>query len=252
MEKEEFVKKLAEKIETEQLQPKPKWEFVVKNWVFFIMVGLSVILGSFAVATSIFLINDQDWDIYQRLHHNFIQHLFLSIPYIWIITIIILVVIAYTSFTKTKSGYKYASYQIIIGSILASLIFGGIIYAAGFDSGLHELFSKQIPGYRNLVYDKNRVWHRPEDGLIAGEITVIKNENSFEIRDFIDDKKWLILTDEKTDWEYQGQANPGMKIRIIGTRLPEGQFQAKTIRPWKLPFRGPGGPSPRLPLPFSP
>jgi len=54
-------KNVLEQIREEHLKPKPRWEFIMKNYFFWLFFALFAIAGSIAVSVTIFMITDHDW-----------------------------------------------------------------------------------------------------------------------------------------------------------------------------------------------
>ena len=70
MTKKSISKKILQKIRKEQIKPKPKWEFLLKNYVFWGAFILSIIVGGLASSVAIFRLVNNDWDIMHKLGHH--------------------------------------------------------------------------------------------------------------------------------------------------------------------------------------
>jgi len=230
MNTEEFGKTIETKINEEQLTPTPRWHFLLKNYVIWSFALLTTFLGSLAVSTIIFILTDHDWDIFHYLDRSLFEHIFISIPYVWLIILMFLVSIVQYNVTHTKRGYRYKTSLVLIGSILFSIIFGGTLFSLGINSEIHELLIEQIPLYKSAIYTKENIWIFPEKGLLSGTIIAI-NENGFTLLD-LNKKIWDVTTPDDTKWENNVILKIGEKIKLIGTQNNIDEFSTFVIRPW--------------------
>jgi hypothetical protein len=226
----DVAEKTIKKIEEENIVPKARWHFMLKDYSIWLFFVLSVIVGAIAVSAIIFMLTTNDWDIYGNLGRSLVEHIFISMPYFWILILLVFILAAYNNFKYTRLGYRYEMYLIILGSILISLFLGLIIFLSGFGESIHNIFMEQIPFYNNLVSDRKNVWSNPQKGLLGGQITEVKNQNEFMIKDFTG-KNWTI---EK---ESQKCCSPelvrsGNLVEMIGILSPDNIFIVKEMRPW--------------------
>lgn len=228
----DITQKTIEEIEKDKLQPRPKWHFVLKNCLFWLFFAFSIFIGSLAVTAILYLLFDNDWDIYPYLGKSFMEYVLISIPYLWISILILFSVISYLNFKQTQEGYKRHSYSIILISIFASFIFGGILFCSGLiDSEIHEGSSCCIPFYDALIYDKTDIWDNPQNGLLSGQIIKIENSNEFVLRDF-NGNIWQAKFNE-SGWQERRPLLVGMNVRLAGQNLGNNIFLVNIIRPWE-------------------
>ena len=74
-------------------------------------------------------------------------------------------------------------------------------------------------------------WMQPAKGFLAGTIISVA-QNKLEIKD-LNNKIWNISIDEKTLIKSSANIAQEKKIKIIGEKLDENNFQAQEIRPWE-------------------
>ncbi len=222
---EEIIKIIEEK----QIKPKPRWQFVLRNYVIWIFSGVFIVFGSLTVSTILFIISDQDWDIYDYLGTNHLKQVFMSIPYFWIVFFVLVILLAYYSFVHTKHGYKQTISRVFLASIMGSVIFGTALYFLGINSEVHELFSREVPFYDRLVYCNQDIWSDPKRGLLGGKIEEIKDKNEFTLKDF-QNNIWYVTGD---NIEWNGVvAEPGMQVKLIGSCGTDNNFNGKSLQPW--------------------
>lgn len=223
---------VLKKIKDNNIKPKPLWYFITKNYFIWSVFGISIILGSFAFSIVLFIIKQLDWDIYYYMGDNFLKTVFVSLPYLWLIFLILFTGIAYYNFIHTKRGYRFKFISILLMSLIISIILGTGLYFNGFSERLENVFSEKIPYYNRLVYSCEEQWMQPERGLLAGTIIeIVLPENNFILMD-LDNNRWKIEAD-KVIWK--GKITPviGLKIKLMGKLIDDNHFKAMEIRPWQ-------------------
>ena len=231
----DISQKTLKTIEEKKIRPEAKWHFLLKDYSLWFFFVFSVILGALSVSAILFMVTDHDWDVYEYLDRSLFEHVFISMPYLWISILLFLMFFAYYDFEHTRQGYRYEIHKIILASVLISIIFGAVLFFGGVGQGIHEVFSRQVPFYNNLVYDKYDVWDNPQKGLLSGEITNVENENEFLLRDFkgnfwrIDKEESLECLDRCFD---ESLIQTGRQIKLIGQMGTDSIFFVKAIRPW--------------------
>jgi len=223
---------VLKKIKDNNIKPKPRWYFITKNYFIWLIFGISIILGSFAFSMVLFIIKQLDWDIYHYIGESFLKTVFVSLPYLWLIFLVLFTGVAYYNFIHTKRGYRFKFISILLISLVISIALGTGIYFNGFSERLENVFLEKIPYYNRLVYSCEEQWMRPGRGLLAGTIIEIGlPENSFILRD-LKNNRWKIVADKVT---WKGKITPvtGLKIKLIGKVINDNNFAAMEIRPWQ-------------------
>lgn len=187
-------------------------------------------MGSLAISTILFIVTTHDWDIYDYLGRSFLKHVFISIPHFWIAVFAVLILSACYSFTRTKHGYREAISRVFLGSIIGSLILGTALFFCGVNSQVHEFFSRNVPFYNDLIYYKEDIWDKPEKGLLAGEVSDVRNKNEFILTDF-KGNTWHIVGDNIM-WPDNIVPQNGIEIKIIGRQQNDNIFYGNTVRRW--------------------
>ncbi|OFW47342.1 MAG: hypothetical protein A2163_06000 [Actinobacteria bacterium RBG_13_35_12] len=220
------------KIQDNNIIPKPRWYFITKNYFIWSIFGISIILGSLAFSMVLFIIEQLDWDIYHYIGDSFLKTVFISLPYLWLIFLILFTGAAYYNFIHTKRGYRFKFISILLISLIISITLGTGLYFNGFSERLENVFSEKIPYYNRLVYSFEKQWMKPERGLLAGIIIETGlPENNFILMD-LDNNRWKIEAG-KAIWK--GKMTPviGLKIKLIGKLIDDSNFKAIEIRSWQ-------------------
>jgi hypothetical protein len=226
--------KILRKIKEECICPKPRWQFLLKDYFIWLLFLISLLLGSLAFCVALYVLSTNDWDLYQYLHTTLVGHILVSIPYLWIVFLIIFVFIAYHNFKYTKSGYRRETYFVVGLSVVGSLFLGTFLHTLGAGEKIEEFVSASVPMYEKIACCSNRkdIWDQPASGLLGGTIMVILDENNFELKDF-GGTDWRVQENDDT-LEYEPlQILPGEEVKIIGEKKQDFVFWAREIRPWR-------------------
>lgn len=227
----DITQKTLKIIEQQKIKPRPRWHFLLKDYLLWFSFACSIIVGSLAVSTIIFMLTSNDWDVYKYLDRSLFKHIFISMPYLWIAILALLTFTAYYNFKYTRRGYRYEIHTIILGSALISLILGIILFFGGLGSEIHEIFMRQIPFYNNFVYCQKEVWDNPQKGLLGGKIIKVENQNEFLLQDF-NGKIWQIKKENPYCCN-QFLIQCGSEVELIGHLGEDNIFFIKEIRPWQ-------------------
>ncbi|EKD67735.1 MAG: hypothetical protein ACD_48C00242G0001, partial [uncultured bacterium] len=72
--------KILDTIKNEHITPIPAWKFFMGTYGLWILSGVLLILGSFGVASIVFLFTKNDWDIYTELSESKFTHIVSTLP----------------------------------------------------------------------------------------------------------------------------------------------------------------------------
>lgn len=210
-------KNVLDQIKKEGVKPRPKWEFLLKNWALWGGFVVSLIVGAVAVSVIIFLMRTSDFDVYRQ-----VGGLWKLVPYFWVVILLLLGAAAYYNYKNTEGGYKYHFSLVIIISVLLSVILGSVFFRVG--------VGKWVQNRVNVHRFHEKVWMNPDDGFLSGKIEdIVSAELSLED---LDGKKWDVYFEDVKKPPMMRLDN-GMMIKIIGEKRGEFGFDAKEIRPWE-------------------
>jgi len=217
-------------IQDKHIVPQPKWQMVLRNHIFWLLFGLSVIIGALAVSIVLFILSERDWDVYRYLDKSLAEYIMISIPYLWLFILILFALSSYYYFKNTSKGYRYDMSAILMASFSASILIGTILFFGGIDFRLQEILADNFPFYNNLVYTDEDVWDSAERGLLGGEVIEIRGSDQFILRD-MEGGMWSIGM-VSTSWPEKLIFQRGLRIKIIGHPTEDHIFFANTIRSW--------------------
>lgn len=216
------------KIKEEGITPKPKWQFLLKNYFIWGVFVFSVVLGSVSLSVAIFFIKNNDWDVYRYLGGNFATQMFGDLPYLWIVFMFFFLGLAYYNARHTEQGYKYKAYSLILISILASFLGGTALAYQKIGHIIDGYVADRLPYYQGYDYKMSRVWNNPQKGLLGGR--VVKIDGPYNVYVELNNKPWVVEINK--DIVEASNISTGTQIKLIGKECGDVCFFADEIRYW--------------------
>jgi hypothetical protein len=246
-------KKIIKVIEEKKLTPRPRWQFLFKNYLIWSGGVLSLLFGSLAFAMILFMLLNNDWRMYEHISGSLLKFIILTAPYFWLLFLFVFITVTYFNLKHTKKGYRYPLLSIIIGSFALSMLLGCGLYATGLGQEIDDILGKRAPFYERFINRRMGMWANPDRGLLTGVIIDKISDNEYKLLD-MERKEWLILMD-KTTFVPEMILATGTPVRLTGKRLEENSFEVMRIMPMgpgreffrRSPFLGPWENSRHLP-----
>lgn len=232
---EKLCDKVLEKIKEEKIEPKPRWQFLLKDCFVWIAFAISVVIGAIAFCVILDAFTDNDWDVYKYAIENPLERIMISLPFIWIVVLILFLGLAYYNYKNTKSGYRHEAYVIFGLSIATGIIFGAVFhFGFGMGEKAEDFLAENLPFYNKInSHCSNReVWLQPEKGLLAGEILSVSAPDNFDLEDF-SGMSWKIEKNEDVIIRGNSALYEKEEVKIIGEKEKDYIFHAIEIRPWR-------------------
>ncbi|NTV93160.1 MAG: hypothetical protein HGA72_07845 [Chlorobiaceae bacterium] len=232
---------ILNEIEKRKVVPIPKWHFLLRRSVFWILAVISVITGSISMATAIYVFFDQDFVVDQANIIRFldqqplVEDVIVSIPYLWLTVLVLFVLVANFGFRHTKKGYRYPMFRVIAGSLLLSLLLSGLMNL--FDVGhiIHRYLIENVRAYDRLIYANEQRWSQVKKGWLGGKV----------IREVPAQRQLIVMDYKKRIWTVDiGNSTvkpgtlmlPGKYIKITGHKTGNQMFQAVSIQAWEKKY----------------
>jgi len=225
-------KDVLDKIKTEDIKPKSRWSFLVKNYIFWIAGVLAVAVGSIAVSVIMFVVQNQQWSLVGRAG-GFLHVLIYVLPYFWLVVFALFVLVAYYNIRHIDGGYKYQLGIIIAIYLGLSVLFGTFFYAVGLGEKTDDMMNRRSPFYGHFAEMPNKVWHKPGAGMMVGKIIDLdKNKETFNLLD-INSKDWVIDC-RRAKKPPMFILENGQIVSVVGHSEDDKHFIAEAV----LPFKG--------------
>lgn len=226
----DFSREILEKIKKDGIKPKSKWHFMLKDYVVWFVFAVSIVLGALSFSIILHFWEINDWDAYYRVSDNFVAFVALTMPYFWLACFLAFVLVAYRYLQHTKTGYRLEFAKVVFLNLVLTFVGGAVLYSVGLGRQAENEFAKRAPFYDNLRNDQEKIWLRPEQGVIIGRVIEIEAESDLIELDDPRQATWIVDT---SDAEYfQGFiVQEGFMIKVFGKRGEGNYFVAEEIRP---------------------
>lgn len=224
---------ILQKIREDNVTPKPRWEFLLKNSAIWTAGITSLIIGGFATSIIIYGLRNDDFDALTETGDSALETILIALPYFWLLLLAIFIFIAHYNYKHTKRGYRNKLSTVLIASVLISVALGIIFYDLGAGKAIDRLLSENAPPYAQYVHPRVQIWIQPEKGRLAGFVIERKDEQTFIIHDF-QKHDWTVTTKQPIPHELipvRVLPKP-LKVRCLGKKIDDETFDAHRIMPW--------------------
>lgn len=223
--------KILAEIEKEHIVPIPRWHFLVKNYVFWGLFGVSVVLGSLAFSVIADMKDSGDWDLLGHVQGNLLASAVMMLPYFWFLFLLAFALIAYYNWHHTRKGYLFKRRWIFLGSIASSLFLGGFFYAFGFGGKVDRLMANSLPLYGDSKYKaREELWLQPEKGLLMGRIVEVSQTGETVVVEDNKGRTWVVENVSGCQKKPKETEARGNTIKVVGKKSGDKSFQAQEIR----------------------
>jgi len=214
-----------------EVKPKPRWHFLLKDYFVWALASISLIISSLALAVVLYMLIDNDWDIYSSISNSLLEFIFLTLPYFWLIFLSIFIWTTYYNFKHTKKGYKFSFKKIFLASLAINILVGSFLYNVGIGQAIDNVIARRTPFYKEIINRRQHTWSRTDEGFLGGIVKSLEGDY-IEIED-IEGNIWKIKHFNTTTPVFIN-LKPGEPIRIIGQKIDSQNFEMHTL----LPMRG--------------
>ena len=219
-----------DRIKEGHIAPKPKWHFLLKDSVVWVLGVLALLIGMVATSVTMYLLAYNDWTVYEEMSESFLSVVILSMPYFWLIIFALFIVVVYYNIKHTKKGYKLSLPIIIVVCVSASLLGGGFLFAAGAGQAIDDVLSEKISIYHKVLNPHADMWNMPSEGRLAG--LVVRK---------IDDSNFILVDIRRREWELNclapciaGMLEVGRPTKVLG------QIEGEVFKASQVMNMGPG------------
>ncbi|MEN8224480.1 MAG: hypothetical protein ABFS05_03885 [Bacteroidota bacterium] len=217
------------RIKNEKITPIPKWRFTYKNTILWSVIFFATILGAVAFSIILFAVQQIEFNLIMHMAHSSFEMWLALLPFLWIISLIVFLLVSIFGLRKTRKGYKFSVQRIIIGSAVLSILLGTVFFIGGGAKWLENAFAVNVSIYESVKEKKARMWSAPEEGYLSGMIHNV-SDSSIQLLDFNENTWTIDMMDAKIS--RMVSLEEGEKIKIIGNITEPYHFRAEEIRPW--------------------
>ncbi|MDD4900835.1 MAG: hypothetical protein PHS62_01825 [Patescibacteria group bacterium] len=224
-----FGQELLNKIDNQHLQPKPRWQFLLKNYIVWLLGALSLVLGSVTMALVLYMLRYDELDVYRRAGGQIWNEALLIVPLFWLVCLILFILFVFYDFKLTKKGYRYSLVAVLSIIILTSVILGGAFHLLGVGKIVDDALGRRAPFYDRIMNPGINFWSQPTAGRLVGVITQQTNADEYLLLDG-SGIRWAVLT-AGAKRDRRAQIIIGLPARFLGEAQDDHYFRAEEILP---------------------
>lgn len=229
MEEKNISQEVLDKIK--EVKPKPRWHFLLKNYFVWLLACLALIISSLSFAAVLYMLIDNDWDVYSRISGSLLEFIFVTFPYFWLLFLGIFIFVFYYNFRHTNKGYKYPLSQVFLASLGINILLGSFLYVAGVGQALDNIVARQVPFYEKIINQRKNIWTKVDKGFLGG--VVVDMDDEYIVVQDIEGNIWQIKHFNTTTPGFVS-LEIGQPVRIVGEKIDSQYFEMHMI----LPMRG--------------
>ena len=227
-----LCERVLERIKNEQMEPIPRWRFVLSQVLVAVCIAGLILFGALVVGQIMEFLDQLEVGRLWSLSGG-VKIVFSSIPYILIVIIILIIALLMAEFFRTRHGYKYKLCPAIAMFLFLMLVLGMGLYAGGISAEIEQYFIRKSKIYSKIIITPEQVWSQPEKGLLSGVVlSDDEKRRSLSIADW-KGNKWKVDYG-KAVIGYGEVKKEGEPVRLLGKKGEKNNFQAEEILPWGL------------------
>lgn len=188
----EISQDVLKKIEAQNIAPRPRWHFILRNIVVWMIAVFCIVFGALTVSLMIFIFTHGAWEARGIIDRGPFEHFFAVFPLLWLISFILFIVLADYAVRATKMGYKYSTGVLALIIIVTSVIGGMALHIIGVSQHTDKALGQHVPYYKTVEMQQNRFLHIPEKGQIVGRVINV-GEDTFVIYNPIVNEEYVVI-----------------------------------------------------------
>ena len=143
-------------IEQGEIKRQSRLSVLAHDYFFWIISGVTVLCGG--AALSVVLHRIATYQVRPYLAEPESVSVFIeTLPYIWLTTFVILLVVAWFNYKQTPRAYKHHNVVVLGGVLLLSLVLGIGLFATGFGKITDEQTRERIPVLQKRFENRERI-----------------------------------------------------------------------------------------------
>ena len=225
----ELEKRILEQIEQRRLAPRPYAYFLARRSVFWTLAIVSILLGAISVDVMIYGALDYFAPAGQHEELPF-EDWFESVPFVWLLLLVLFVASAFFGLQKTRRGYRYRVSYVLAGTILASAVLGVLLHRLDVGKRIHQFLNANVPAYERMIRSREDHWTAPDQGRLGGRVLAVGDARSFTLKDFRG-REWMVDFAKAKVLLSEPLLDEGI-VAIRGVRTGKMTFRADAIEEW--------------------
>ncbi|NBD74357.1 hypothetical protein GVX82_04950 [Patescibacteria group bacterium] len=224
-----FKDRILTTIKDQQVTPTPRWRFLLREYLVWVVVVLALVLGAIAAGLVVFVGANL-----QLVPTGALPHALLSNLFLWLGVFLLLATAAVWQFGRTARGYRYSLASVGGGALATGLVGGVVLFACGGMPAADQMAQEAVPGYTPLSEQARTYWLAPSEGRLVGVVVFSGPRQHFVLED-PSGGRWVVLmpTSSPADFGHYAYLTDA-RVRVRGVELPEQRFRACAAQAHRL------------------
>lgn len=221
-----LTKHILTEIQTRDLHPIPRRQFIFWHILAWTAVTLCIIFGAISFGIVLTDLLGTEWEFATRAAGGSAEAILLALPYIWLVLLTLTLFLVRLTFRRTRRGYRYSSILILAASVLLSVLLGTAAYATGLSTKFENFIYHHFSPYRSFRQHLEKRWNAPDRGALLG-LPEYLDGRTLTLTD-LSGQTWLVdLTDlPAADIAHIDYSQP---LAVLGTSTGSGTFHAEHL-----------------------
>lgn len=227
---------LLERIEAEQVCPRSRMFFRGRECLVWFLWSISVVVGAFAIAVSLFVVTHRQYELYEATHDNFFTFMVEMLPYLWIVVFGLMVYVAVYNLRHTKHGYRYPLWMILASSVVLSFAGGSALQFFGFGYSIDNVLGRNMEMYMSQDKLEQKMWQAPSEGRLLGkQVFTTLSPEEFVVFEDATGQRWRMDVSELQSRDMELLASE-KTVRMLGLTKNNELFifHACGALPWMI------------------
>ncbi len=233
---EQIRERVFKTIEEKNMQPKPYWHFLVREWVVYVVAGSALVLGSVATGLSLYICGASRFMVH-AIELSSLDMVFEIVPFLWLALLVVALGYGTYAVRMIKHGYRFHKTWTVGIALGVSIFVGAILYEAGLGATIDNYLLHTVPMYQPATGFRPTHFMDKKGGVFAGEIVEMR-ERGFVLR-MINSEICVVYLNPETVVLLPDNIQVGMRVRVEGISPQEGVCEARFIQGFE--GRGRGG-----------
>lgn len=224
---------VLDRISREHVTQVPRWQFLLSEYTIWVVWAASILVGAVAFSVMLFVLMHSGFAFVEATHSDTLHFLIEVMPYLWILVFIGTGLIAQYYLRNTKHGYKFTLWQILLSSILFSLIGGVALHVLGVGYLVDTQVGRSFAFYPALEKMETRIWQAPQSGRLVGKYQAGSEIDSSVMFKDVEGGFWTLSTLELNPIDMHNLYS-GDKVRVLGivSSTTKDHFHGCAVFPW--------------------
>lgn len=230
--------RVLDRLDQEQVRPRSRIFFRSRECGLWLAWLVSVIVGAAAVAVTAYATISVHYALYEAVYDNFLTAFVDALPYFWLAIFAVVAAMAVYNVSHTRYGYRWRPVSLLGSSVVASVVIGMTLFAAGYGFLLDQNLGTWSPYYTSQEEMRLALWQMPEEGRMVGTMIVVDDESfngdgPYLAFHDVEDTVWRVAIHELPERDMNLLLNEQyQQIQVFGTTTAEHTFHVCGVYPW--------------------